>query len=145
MRVMTVARGFALIFGLVYVVVGLLGFIKPLTDAPGSGLFLGGEDAKLLGIFAVNWFHNLAHLAIGLLGLAAAQRMDLARVYAQAIGLAYALLFVIGLFTGDFLGVLPLNGADNVLHLLSAIVALVVGFSPVGERTLGQPRPAGAV
>jgi len=64
--------------------------------------------------------------------------------HAQAIGLAYALLFVIGLFTGDFLGILPLNGADNVLHLLSAIVALVVGLSPVGERTIGQSRLAGA-
>jgi hypothetical protein len=134
---MTVARGFALVFGAIYVVVGLLGFIRPLTDAPGDAV-LHHHTANLLGIFSINWFHNLAHIAIGALGLAAARQTNTSRLYAQAIGVAYAGLFVIGLFTGNFLDILPLNGPDNVLHLASAVVALAIGFSAIGLQVLGQ-------
>jgi hypothetical protein len=133
---MTVARGFALVFGAVYVVVGLLGFIRPLTDAPGDAL-LHHHTAKLLGVFSINWFHNIAHIAIGVLGLVAARQTGTSRLYARAIGVAYAGLFVIGLFTGDFLDILPLNGPDNVLHLASAVVALAIGFTGVGLQLLG--------
>jgi hypothetical protein len=136
---MTVARTFALVFGAVYVLVGILGFIRPLTDAPDNGLIFG-DEANLLNIFVINWFHNLAHLAIGVLGLAASRQTDMSKLYAQVVGVAYALLFVIGLFTSDFLGILPLNGPDNILHLLSAVVALVIGFTNIGNQVLGEPR-----
>jgi hypothetical protein len=135
---MTVTRWFALIFGAIYVAVGLLGFIRPLTDAPGDGL-VHSHTANLLGIFSINWFHNVAHIAIGALGLAAAGRTSTSRLYARAIGVAYAGLFVIGLFTGNFLDILPLNAPDNVLHLASAVVALAIGFTGLGLRPLGQP------
>ena len=140
---MTVARAFALVFGAVYVIVGILGFIRPLTDAPDDGLIFG-DTANLLGIFAINWFHNLAHLLIGLVGLGVSRRTDTSRLYAQVVGAAYVLLFVIGLFTGDFLGILPLNGPDNVLHLLSAVVALLIGFTVIGLRNLGERQTAAA-
>lgn len=140
---MKTARAFALIFGATYVLVGILGFIRPLTDAGGSGLFTG-EEAKLLGIFDVNWFHNLAHIVIGVFGLAAFPRLDTSRLYAQAIGLAYFALFIVGLFTGNFLDLLPLNAPDNVLHLLSALIALAVGFTGAGLAIVGQPRASTA-
>ena len=136
---MTLTRTFALVFGAIYVLVGILGFIRPLTDAAGDGLIFG-DTAKLLGIFSINWFHNLAHLAIGALGLAAAGRTASARLYAQVVGVAYAALFVIGLFTSDFLDILPLNGPDNILHLLSAVVALVIGFTNIGMQQVGERR-----
>ena len=135
-RGMTVARAFALVFGAVYVLVGILGVIPGITpDAD--------PHDKLLGLFAINWFHNLAHLLIGVAGLAASRQHDMSRIYAQAVGIAYAGLFVIGLFTDDFLDILPLNAADDILHLLSAIVALVIGFTDIGRR-LVSGRPATA-
>lgn len=133
---MTVARIFALIFGALYVIVGVMGFIRPLTDAPADGV-LFTDTARLLGIFSVNWLHNLAHLLIGVLGLVAAARADLARLYSQAVGVVYAALFVVGLLTSNFLGILPLNWPDNILHLVSAVIALVVGFTEVGLRIVG--------
>jgi hypothetical protein len=132
-----VARVFALIFGAIYVIVGVIGFIRPLTDAPADGIIVTGT-ANLLGIFAVNWLHNLVHILVGVLGLAAAARTPSARTYAQVIGIAYAALFVIGLFTADFLGILPLNMPDTILHLVSAVVALIVGFTAVGLQILGS-------
>jgi hypothetical protein len=141
---MTVARAFALVFGAIYVVVGVLGFIGPLVTGTGQESFIVTEGGKLLDIFWVNWFHNLAHLVIGVVGLVAAARTPSARMYASIVGIVYAALFVIGLFTVDraFLGILPLNWADNILHLLSAVVALVVGFTPVGLSILGSRQRA---
>ena len=135
-RVMTVARAFALVFGAVYVLVGVLGFIPPLATE-------GEPGDKLLGLFAINWFHNLAHLLIGVAGLAASRRNDHSRLYAQVVGVAYAGLFLIGLFTDDFLDILPLNWPDNILHLLSAVVSLVIGFTTIGLRAVAA-RPAAA-
>ena len=136
---MTIARSFALIFGAVYTLIGVLGFIRPLTSAAGDGLLLTGTT-ELLVIFAVNCFHNFAHLAIGLLGLAAARQVLAARRYARVIGVFYAALFVLGLFTSNLLGLLPLNGPDNLLHLASAAVALVIGFTDLGLQRTGARR-----
>lgn len=138
---MTTSRLFALVFGAVYVFVGLFGFLRPLTDAPHGGVLVT-NTVLLLGIFAVNWFHNLAHVLIGASGLVASSRTNTARLWAVTIGTAYALLFVVGLFTKDFLGILPLNDADNVLHLASAVLALVMGFTSIGLRQVGQRQMA---
>lgn len=127
---MSLAQRFAQIFGAIYVLVGILGFIPPLflgTTTMGWGPFGG----YLLGLFAVNWLHSLAHLAIGVAGLATFRNLEAARYYALVIGVAYILLFVLGLFggpVGPLDGLLPLNGLDNVLHLLTALVALGAYF-----------------
>ena len=143
-ELMTVARAFAMTLGVAFLAVGLLGFIRPLTDAGGDGFFVTG-DAHLLGIFHVNWLHNLVHLGTGLLGLALAARTPSARLFAQALGVIYTVVFIAGLFTDDLLGILPLNGADNILHLLTAAASLLVGFTPLGRRLLGgERRPATA-
>lgn len=141
---MTVARAFALVFGAIYVVVGVLGFIGPLVTGTGQESFIVTEGGKLLDVFWVNWFHNLVHLVTGVVGLVAAARTPSARMYSGVVGIIYAALFVVGLFTVDraFLGILPLNWADNILHLLSAVVALVVGFTPVGLQILGSRQRA---
>lgn len=140
---MTVARVFALIFGAIYVIAGVAGFIRPLTNAEPDGVIVT-QTTDLLGIFAVNWFHNLAHLIIGVLGLIAAARTEWGRLYSQVVGVVYAVLFIIGIFVVDreFLGILPLDWPDNVLHLVSAVLALVVGFTPVGLQELAARRRA---
>lgn len=142
-QLMTVARAFALGFGVVYLLAGLMGFVRPLTDAGGSGFFFTGE-AKLLGILSINWFHNLVHIATGLLGILAGSRHDMARNYARAVALGYAVVLIAGLFTGKLLNLMPLNGADNILHLLTVLGSGVIGFTPIGEVILGGPREATA-
>lgn len=131
------ARAFALVLGAAFLLTGIMGFIRPLTDAGDDGLFVTGET-HLLGIFHTNWFHNLVHIVTGLAGIAASARTPSARLFSQVLGVAYAGVFLVGLFTDDFLGIWPLNAADNVLHVVTAAAALVVGFTPLGLRVLGD-------
>ena len=122
---MSLAQRFAQVFGAIYLLVGILGFIPPLLL--GTTMGWGPFGGYLLGLFAVNWLHSLAHLAIGVAGLATFRNPDAARYYALVVGVAYILLFLLGLFggpVGPLDGLLPLNGLDNVLHLLTAVVAL---------------------
>ena len=136
---MSLAQCFAQVFGAIYLLVGILGFIPPLflgMTTAGWGPFGG----YLLGLFAVNWFHSIAHLAIGVGGLATFRNPEGARYYALVIGVAYVLLFLLGLLggpVGPLDGLLPLNGLDNALHLLTALVAFGAYFfstRPEAER-----------
>lgn len=135
---MPLVQRFAQVFGAIYLLVGIIGFIPPLLlgAVPGaSGPFAG----FLIGLFAVNWFHSLAHLAIGAAGVAVHRSFSGSKAYALALGIAYAALFVLGLiFSVRFLGgLLPLNGWDHILHLLTALVAFGAYFSarePEPER-----------
>ncbi len=115
----------ALVYGVVFLVVGALGFIP--------GITVGGE--YLLGIFGVNALHNVVHLLFGVLGIAAALT-GWSRPYLQGVGVIYLLLgvlgFIPGLYLGDgmLLGLVHVNLADNLLHLALGGVAAYFGFSP---------------
>ncbi len=126
---MSIAQRFAQVFGAIYLLVGILGFIPPLLigTIPGA---IGPFAGFLIGLFAVNWFHSLAHLLIGIGGLATFRNPDAARAYTLVLGVAYTLLFVVGLIWGIRLlgGLLPLNGFDHVLHLLTALLAFAAYF-----------------
>ncbi len=141
---MSLAQRFAQVFGAIYLLVGILGFIPPLlatkmglTVPPlGLPMFAG----FLIALFAVNWLHSAAHLLIGVAGLATFRNLAAASAYALALGVLYALLFVLGLFGGPWGlldGLLPLNGLDNVLHLLTALVAFGAYFA-----SRGAPEPS---
>ena len=133
---MTIAQRFAQIFGAVYLLVGIIGFIPPLLLGSLPAGVVGPFAGLLLGLFAVNWFHSLAHLLIGAAGLATYRNHAAAKSYALALGIAYAGLFVLGLIFGlNFLGgLLPLNGADHVLHILTALIALGAYFASRGQE-----------
>lgn len=115
----------ATIFGAVYLLVGLLGFA--VTGGVG---FIATQGGLLLGIFAVNPLHNVAHLLIGaallIAGLASARAAKGVNV---TIGAVYLLLGVVGFFlVGTMLNILALNTFDHFLHLASALVLLGVGL-----------------
>jgi hypothetical protein len=133
---MTVAQRFAQVFGAVYVLVGIAGFLPPLLLGSLPAGVAGPFAGLLLGLFAVNWFHSLAHLLIGAAGLASYRSRAAARSYALALGVAYAGLFVLGLIFGlNFLGgLMPLNGADHVLHILTALVAFGAYLASRGQE-----------
>ncbi|MFJ4263092.1 DUF4383 domain-containing protein [Paenarthrobacter nicotinovorans] len=118
-------RLIATIFGAVYLLVGLLGFF--VTSGIG---FTATEGANLI-IFAVNPLHNIIHLAIGAALLyAGLNSVTLSKSINTAVGGVYLLVGILGLFlVGSSLNIIALNGADNVLHLASAVVLLGVALS----------------
>jgi hypothetical protein len=119
-------RLLGVIFGAVYLLVGLLGFF--LTGFDG---FFASEGELLLGIFMVNPFHNIVHLLIGAaLLIGGLSSVSAAKATNTTVGAAYLLVGLLGLFiAGDNpANILALNAGDNVLHFASAIVLLAVGL-----------------
>ena len=124
------AQRFAQVFGIIYLLVGILGFIPVAPFLVGNiPAVIGPFDGFLLGIFAVNWLHNLAHIAIGAAGLASYRSLSGARSYCLAIGVIYLILFLLGLIAPTVGGLIPLNPADNILHLLTGGLALGAYFA----------------
>lgn len=120
----------ALVFGVVFVLVGILGFIPGIAPADNDGM------RKLLGLFMVDGIHNLVHILSGVAALAASTRTKWSRLYFQVFGVVYALVTILGFIIGDgkVLGFLPVNMWDNVLHLVIAAAALYLGFGFPRER-----------
>ncbi|NEM91803.1 DUF4383 domain-containing protein [Galbitalea soli] len=118
-------RLLAVIFGAVYLLVGLLGF----AYTGGVG-FLATQGGLILGIFEVNILHNIVHLLIGAaLLIAGLASVPAAKGLNTTVGAVYLLVGILGLFlVGSSLNILALNAADNVLHFASAIVLLAVGL-----------------
>jgi arginine exporter protein ArgO len=120
--------------GAVFLLVGILGFIPGITTHYDMMSFAGHDSmAKLLGVFNVSVLHNLVHLAFGVVGLIAARRPGAARTYLIAGGVIYLVLFVYGLVVDktSSANFVPVNTADNWLHLILAVgmIALGVAFS----------------
>ena len=114
----------ALVFGAVYLLVGIVGFF-----ITGFDDFAGRTDETLI-IFDINPLHNVVHLLIGAVGLALSRTLAGARTFGLLLAAGYGLAFLYGLFAvGQDWDFLNLNWADNILHLVSAIVggAIVAG------------------
>lgn len=133
----------AITFGAIYTLIGLAGFL-----VTGFGNFARYEGHSLLG-FEVNPLHNIAHIAVGVLGLAMGQRLASARTYGWIAFLGFGALFLYGLYAAgrqSNVNFLALNGADNVLHLLSSLIGLGIALWPVkaqvreAERQLQEMR-----
>lgn len=105
-------------FSVIFIVVGILGFI------PGVA-----TDGYLFGIFKSNAILSVAYLVSGIFALLCVGSQRGAKSYFKIFGVVYALLAILGFIDGsNIFNLLIVNGADNVLHLLVAVVALVVGF-----------------
>ena len=119
----------AMLVGIVFVLIGVLGFVPALTPVGDDGV------RRLLGLFAVNGVHTIVHLLSGVVALAAASTSyRAARMYFQVFGIVYAIVTVVGFIQGDsVLGIFPVNVADNILHLVLAVVFLYAGFGMRAE------------
>lgn len=121
----SVNRTVALVFGVVYLLVGLAGFL--VTGDVG----FASPDGDPLIVFGVNPLHNIVHLLVGAVLLAASRRHASARAANLGVGGAYLLLGLIGLFIANAqnpLNILAFNGWDNVLHFATALVLLGVAL-----------------
>jgi hypothetical protein len=120
----TTVQKASMIVGAVFLLVGVLGFIPGLTGNFDQLHFAGHEsEAMLLGLFQVSALHNIVHLLFGAAGIALARTATGARPFLLYGGIIYLVLFVYGLVVpqdsaGNFV---PLNGFDNVLHLLLGV------------------------
>ena len=134
-------RTFALVFGIIYVAVGILGFIPGLnahhTDLP--PIAVDSFYGRLMGLFPVNILHNIVHIAIGLWGLLASRSVAGARLFGKALAVIYGLLAILGLIPGlnTMFGLVPIFGHDVWLHALSALIAGYFGF--VAPESDGSP------
>ena len=137
LRSWTPAQRFALVFGVVYLAVGVAGFA-----VTGFSDFAGMHHDKLL-IFSVNPAHNVIHLAMGLAWLAAAPHHRAAKAANLLFGVVLGLVTVLGVFDGmGMLGMSGLADPDNFLHLATATLALYFGSLAAG--TPGEREPAAA-
>lgn len=130
----------AMVVGVVFVLVGVLGFIPGVTTGYDSLTFAGHHSgALLLGVFAVSVLHNIVHLLFGVAGLVMARTAAAARAFLIGGGVIYLVLWLYGLLidkdsAGNFI---PINTADSWLHFVLGVA--MIGLSLALGR---QPQPA---
>ena len=127
MRKRATVQTLALLVGATFLTVGVLGFVPGIT-----------RHSELLGVFAVSTLHNLVHLAFGVVGIALAKAPDTARTFLLGGGVVYLVLWLVGVIGVG--GWIPVNTADNWLHLLVGIGMVALGS--VAGRTLARPAAA---
>jgi uncharacterized protein (UPF0333 family) len=122
------AQLYALVFGVVLVAAGILGFFYEAS-------FSSGDDAErdaVLGVLDVNGWHNVVHIASGVVGLAVAGSYANARLYALGFGAIYIVVAILGFIYGngdEIFDIIPVNTEDNVLHALIGVVGIGAGMA----------------
>ena len=123
----------ALAFGAIYTLIGIIGFF-----ITGFDNFFEHTGKTLLG-FEINGMHNVVHILIGVAGLVLARTLAGARTYGWLLAVGYGAAFIYGLIAvGKDWDFLSLNAADNVLHILTAVVGLAIALGPVRSVVSGR-------
>ena len=128
----------SLAVGIVFLVVGIAGFIPGITTDYDMLTFAGHESgALLLGIFEVSILHNIVHLAFGVAGIAMARTANTSKAFLIGGGIIYLVLFVYGLIIDhdSAANFVPVNDADNWLHLVLGIGMIALGLILSRNRT----------
>ena len=134
------ARLYCTLVGAVLVIAGIIGFFYSASFDTGTAAVAADTD-EVFGILGVNGWHNLIHIALGVLALAVAGSTSGARAYCLGIGLVYLVLAIWGFVDGDniLIGLIPVNNEDNFLHLILGLTGLAAGAAtPAAAR----PRPS---
>jgi hypothetical protein len=117
-------RGMALIFAVVFILLGILGFIPPITF-----------NHVLFNFFTVGILLNLFYILIGLLALSASGSMFYARLYFKFFGIIFAAIAIWGFAMNGNLRFVHINISDSFFYLLMAIIALYLGFTSKLSRS----------
>jgi hypothetical protein len=134
------AQLYALVFGVVLVVAGIVGFFYEAD-------FTNDESVRdaVFGILDVNGWHNVVHIATGALGLAAVGSYAYARTYAFGLGAVYIVVAAWGFIVGDgdsILSIVPVNTEDNILHLLIGVAGIGAGLATPAAPAPSTAAPA---
>ena len=130
-RTRTPVQVAAAVVSVVFLLVGVLGFVPGVTTHYDQLSFAGhGSMAMLLGVFMVSVLHNIVHLLFGIVGLGAARTARGARLYLLAGGVVYLVLWLYGLLIdhGSDANFVPVNTADNWLHLGLGVGMIALGL-----------------
>ena len=139
MRDWSVNRVCALVLGVIFLILGLVGFVTPQENSTGV--------QAIFGIFDSDTIHNIFYVLVGLLGIISSFT-GYFRTFNKVFGVLFILLALLGLIPalyfpagsyghdhGLFLGLTHLNAGDHILHLITGVIAAVVGFLLVGPVT----------
>jgi len=121
----TTLQKLAGVFGVIFVLVAVLGFITP----GGMSMAMDPNTGLLLGLFPVNLLHNVVHLLFGIWGLVASRSWSGSKSYFTTVGIIYLVLTVVGLLSPTGFGLVPLGGNDIGLHAVLAIAMLGIGLT----------------
>jgi hypothetical protein len=123
----SLAQVYAMTLGGVLVLVVIVGFLVE----PSFGVGDSAQRGTLI-LFDINGWHNVVHLLSGVVGLAMAGTAARARLFSIGYGVVYVLVTILGFAVGDgglLLSIIPINTADNVLHLVIAVTGIAIGLS----------------
>lgn len=135
-----VERYCALSLGIIFLILGVAGFIPALVTLPGSNASYVPPDAAagayslgfgyVFGLFPTNFLHNLVHAAVGLLGIASYTSYSSARFFNRFFVVLYALIAIMGLlpYTQTTFGLMPIFGNNVWFNALTAIAAAYYGI-----------------
>lgn len=111
-------RMIAVLFGIAFIFAGVAGFLPTFT-----------RHGMLFDTFAIDSLHNVIHLVSGVLAIMAATSYRYTRLYFQIFGILYALVAIMGFYRHGDLILMQVNTADNILHIVIAVIALYLGFA----------------
>jgi hypothetical protein len=140
-------RTLTLAVGVVFLAVGILGFVPGITTHVDDMRFAGHESpSELFGVFQVSVLHNLVHLLFGVVGIAAARTVRTARPYLLIGGAVYLLLWIYGLAVDheDTANFVPVDDADNWLHLGLGLGMIAFGLIPTSRHEPADRSTTGA-
>ena len=132
-------RFFALIIGVLFLFVGIAGFLPGFVSLPAGAPTVPVDAPRLLfddgygyvlGLFPTNFLHNAVHIVVGILGLAAATSYGGSLVFNRGYAIVYAAIAIMGLLpiTNTTFGLMPIFGNNVWLNGLTAAIASYLGF-----------------
>ncbi len=129
-----------MLFGAIFLGIGILGFIPGITTHYGDLEFAGHDSgAELFGLFQVSILHNLVHVVFGMAGLALARTFEGSRAYMIGGGVVYLGLWLYGLLIekGSDTNFAPFNAWDDWLHFSLGVSMILLGY--LFARRVGRP------
>jgi hypothetical protein len=138
------AQLYALVFGVVLIGAGVVGFFYEASFAVGDDTLV--ERDAVFGILDVNGWHNLVHILSGVIGLLVVGSYANSRTYALAFGGIYIVVAILGFIYGDgdsIFKIVPVNTEDNILHALIGVAGLGAGMATPAEQAPTTAATAG--
>ncbi|MBF2029912.1 MAG: DUF4383 domain-containing protein [Oscillatoriales cyanobacterium C42_A2020_001] len=143
----------ALIIGLLFLILGIAGFVPMFVSIPNSSIaapidapnILNTGYGYLLGLFPTNYLHNAVHIAVGVLGIAVFTSFGGSVTFLRLFAITYAALSFLGLFplSNIVFDTMPIFGNNVWLNAVSAAVAAYYGFvKPANIHNIGSPSGA---
>jgi hypothetical protein len=113
------------VFGVIFILVAVLGFIVP----GGLVMAMDPNTGMILGVFPVNLLHNIVHLLFGIWGLVASRSWAGSKQFFTVGGIIYVVLTVVGFLSPTGFGLVPIGGANIGLHAVLAVAMLAIGYT----------------